>query len=981
MSNKDLPFFSRDSKDSGILQVLDNDNPFVIFCDGVCRSDGGDYESSLKGSHAAAIATTAINQHLISYGDSPLDEKALIAAFEAGNEAVRHTFGDGKVAVSGLIIALAKTYGVSSDFDISSNEEIIIAGLGDCRLYDVNDGVASLAFLDTHATNLRPRLSTKERHDALRNILGLDDNIKVYIRRIPACDVGNFVAVSYGLGEHLSKEDLANIGDAHGGKALDKAKKKSRGHSMNALVIAPHIHPLSFEERPHTITEDVPAPPRHSVIEESIVMPDIDFDMALDMVDDIEPDEVPQQPRRMPSSSPVAARRPSWRGMFPTVVTTVAVSLAIVGCATWFVMSRDTAPYGTPPALAIADYEAEYLADASDAIVIDDLDNDNALLVKKVDYLSKKFEKQKAHIDNLKDAIGRSPTTGLRKVLFDTTKDLHNKKALIAQMNADRTSLEQELSDNKEQIKLLSNSIADIQDASSDITSVEGSATTGDDIAALEGTLAEKSQRIEVLGEDLKNLKSLLSDRENKLFMLAEKYSKKKDITDKLLIMAKSKGSNVELLEQHQKEKGSLTSSLNKEIALRKELQESVKDLASSNNEKEVALVKARGELEKMSSEASEASVSFQDPALQEALDKEIALRQEQKSTLDEAKGTLKKLAMRYKDLSDDFSRSKKKLDQDAEMRNSLQSALDKAQSQIEELKNGENAIADLAAKDEEYRQRIEELEDSKESQQRTISKEMSLRSALEQELEDERSKRMKANTSILEAQDLHSVMSAAKATLEKELAMTKALFEERHADVKISLEKELSTSKALLEKETSLHTNEKASFEQKVLSLLQENKVLSDKIIALQTIQQEYSLQKKALDAKAHDLAELEKELTMQKTSLKGIDKARKEMYLELDKIKKDYDTLKQQTPAPKATAQAPVSYVEEEYDVSSWDNNIDKSAITRIHLVSEGETLTKISLQYYGTIQEWEAIYDANKDMVVDKDNIKVGTPLIIP
>ncbi len=49
--------------------------------------------------------------------------------------------------------------------------------------------------------------------------------------------------------------------------------------------------------------------------------------------------------------------------------------------------------------------------------------------------------------------------------------------------------------------------------------------------------------------------------------------------------------------------------------------------------------------------------------------------------------------------------------------------------------------------------------------------------------------------------------------------------------------------------------------------------------------------------------------------------------------------------------------------------------------HAVRNGETLSGISYQYYGTENKWQKILDANKDAIKDVKNLKPGTRLIIP
>ena len=51
------------------------------------------------------------------------------------------------------------------------------------------------------------------------------------------------------------------------------------------------------------------------------------------------------------------------------------------------------------------------------------------------------------------------------------------------------------------------------------------------------------------------------------------------------------------------------------------------------------------------------------------------------------------------------------------------------------------------------------------------------------------------------------------------------------------------------------------------------------------------------------------------------------------------------------------------------------------RIHRVRRGETLSNISLRYYGTSAGWRGIYDANRDILPNPNQLQVGMELIVP
>jgi nucleoid-associated protein YgaU len=57
------------------------------------------------------------------------------------------------------------------------------------------------------------------------------------------------------------------------------------------------------------------------------------------------------------------------------------------------------------------------------------------------------------------------------------------------------------------------------------------------------------------------------------------------------------------------------------------------------------------------------------------------------------------------------------------------------------------------------------------------------------------------------------------------------------------------------------------------------------------------------------------------------------------------------------------------------------DKTEYKRIHTVEEGETLSGISQQYYGTASGWQKIYVANRELLSSPDRIRPGMRLIIP
>lgn len=57
------------------------------------------------------------------------------------------------------------------------------------------------------------------------------------------------------------------------------------------------------------------------------------------------------------------------------------------------------------------------------------------------------------------------------------------------------------------------------------------------------------------------------------------------------------------------------------------------------------------------------------------------------------------------------------------------------------------------------------------------------------------------------------------------------------------------------------------------------------------------------------------------------------------------------------------------------------DRIKTRRFYIVRKGDTLSAISLKYYGSANKWHKIYEANQDVLDNPDILKPGIKLIIP
>lgn len=148
--------------------------------------------------------------------------------------------------------------------------------------------------------------------------------------------------------------------------------------------------------------------------------------------------------------------------------------------------------------------------------------------------------------------------------------------------------------------------------------------------------------------------------------------------------------------------------------------------------------------------------------------------------------------------------------------------------------------------------------------------------------------------------------------------------------------------------------------------ALMRENAGLAEKMSAMMEFQEMYR-------------RERDQRLELERT-LKGLSQENRE--------RREQPSPSSDRRRPSQSASVELEAAREEYarfrrNLAQVDESASRASSdpTRIHLVSEGETLTSISSRYYGSSRHWRMIYEANSDVVRDRDKITVGTALIIP
>ena len=125
----------------------------------------------------------------------------------------------------------------------------------------------------------------------------------------------------------------------------------------------------------------------------------------------------------------------------------------------------------------------------------------------------------------------------------------------------------------------------------------------------------------------------------------------------------------------------------------------------------------------------------------------------------------------------------------------------------------------------------------------------------------------------------------------------------------------------------------------------------------------------------------------TAKKTEQKGLDVIHPDKIQEQQTKKEDNNVIevewknaKIEKPTTKIADTAAATSREDWKDIHSGDSKISPSG-ARTYKVQYRDDLYKIAKKYYNDVSKWLLIFNANKDKIQDRNNLKVGTELIIP
>ena len=92
---------------------------------------------------------------------------------------------------------------------------------------------------------------------------------------------------------------------------------------------------------------------------------------------------------------------------------------------------------------------------------------------------------------------------------------------------------------------------------------------------------------------------------------------------------------------------------------------------------------------------------------------------------------------------------------------------------------------------------------------------------------------------------------------------------------------------------------------------------------------------------------------------------------------VPKPATTTTQNYPTTQASLQPPTQAVSD----NQAQRNLNVKAPLRKHTVTQGETLSSISLIYYGDTKHWKDILNANSNLLSNPNNLRAGMQLVIP
>lgn len=584
----------------------------------------------------------------------------------------------------------------------------------------------------------------------------------------------------------------------------------------------------------------------------------------------------------------------------------------------------------------------------------------------------------------------------------DLKEDLEKQKILFVSFE-ERSK--QDLSEHKQNILNLKEQLSSLQN---NLQKNQLDYQTLD--ASKQSSLEEKQEAIAMLEKELESLRKTHDEMQQNVLALQEENQslsvEKQSLADSrdadLKSLQKSLDAQQEMLrtleEKNQlltQEKTDLTMRLENELhSLATDLHEQQRSNQGLNEEKRQILEEKDALYADLVKEIDAQSALLEEQGeLNDGLEEKLALTEKERLELQTELSNLQSEKTEYLQT----------LQQQEEELQSYTMAMEKQTSAWDKLKNDHRQLIasleekekDLLVRTEEndllnerlkkFSSQVETFKDQAEERDRTEQKHLETIAVLTHSLEQERNVQasLEENVKGLTAKtaDMEMHAAALKRQIENlENEKAKSLQERENLKVQVNnLHKEKNNGEIFAKGKTQELQTLQARMNSLEQSYAQKEEDYKKQIVQLKdNVTEEnkrYTDQKRRFD----DLAQT---LKAQKKMLQTIEQSRTELATELDNIRESYRDLlydvanKPATATASAVRKSPVAAAE---DLN--EKSLERMMSARTHIVSRGETLSDISMQYYGTSRRWQEIYEANRQQIPNQNVIKPGIKLIIP
>lgn len=888
----------------------ETDRPFLVLCDGVSTGQPDRDEGGSPSQAAAQLAEQSIAEYLDRILKGEIDKEAIKKAFYFANDRLLRVFDDEEhpIAVSAVVLALVP--GVEG-------EELLVGGVGDCRVYFSEKTRVRQLFFDGQTPDVSSSMTPEERCMSLHNALGVADLFEVQFSQNPLSQSDYYSALTYGFYSQCSEEEIHRMTlhphDAQKGIAAVVSSKTCGVHALRFMQIQ-HEDKHSHTALASSSSASMPLKNRERLV--ALTMSIFACALILFVTFQALGDKEKETLHISPSSTP--------HRLHPVAEDESLEIEKVTAESDWFYEEAQSR-------IRSLERERDLFAEQ-----LDDL------LARQNEEREDFLEAERTLRSQLREAMDREEQERERFELAKSEFETRWQQSQFAKADAEQrnSSLDQIYNERMEklsgELETFKRKNEALQKQLSEIKQTTQPTKHQPKIARLQEQLQSQNKHNRELKNSLQKLRSELQTKEKTLESLkkshaayAERY---RDLEQQI---AHSMG---DVGEQYQKER-----------TLRMELEEQVVQLQEALQEKLI---------EQQRSESYMTEVKELETLLAE---KEQALNQSQElvETLQHRVHQNEAIQVEYLALKEDFDFLSKELSNQQKETTRLHKNLALAQAN-----QGKNSSTQ-----QELDQVLEELE-IKDQQLFAFQQEKQQLETLYHDLQASYQTQIQSYEERLDRlSQAQQSGSSAQQQMARELQEALTALEEQ------------SEALDAIEATTQTITTRKSQLEQENQQLLADKASLMDKIESMEELASLYREEQNRREKLEKQYAAFDGHLQQQKKQLAHIQASRDSLVSELDRMRKAYEELALRQPSQERNQQVPSVTTSSPKVTYSETPDRYTDTISRIHLVERGETLSGISKRYYGSATRWKELLEANQDTLHSDKDLKAGMVLVIP